>query len=260
MLPKLLLLLIAVLGAHAADPKPLLRAHAHNDYEHPRPLLDALDQGFCSVEADIHLVQGALLVAHDPEHVRPERTLENLYLEPLRRRAAENGGRIYRGGPPLILLIDIKTEAESTYAVLRTVLRRHESILTRFADGKICTNAVTVILSGNRPRATLLAEADRLAAFDGRIADLGQGLPAAFMPLVSDNFRSHFSWAGEGEMSPEELKKLQGMVDRAHREGRMVRFWAAPDTLNGWHLLRAAKVDLINTDQLAGLAAYLRQE
>ena len=29
---------------------PVRRAHAHNDYEHKRPLLDALDQGFCSVE------------------------------------------------------------------------------------------------------------------------------------------------------------------------------------------------------------------
>src|SRR5262249_1980163 len=34
-------------------PTPLIHAHAHNDYEHTRPLFDALDQGFCSVEADI---------------------------------------------------------------------------------------------------------------------------------------------------------------------------------------------------------------
>ena len=30
--------------------------HAHNDYLHSRPLLDALDQGFDSVEADVFLV------------------------------------------------------------------------------------------------------------------------------------------------------------------------------------------------------------
>ena len=27
------------------SPKPLLRAHAHNDYEHKHPLFDALEQG-----------------------------------------------------------------------------------------------------------------------------------------------------------------------------------------------------------------------
>src|SRR5947207_7295225 len=87
---------------------PLPQAHAHNDYEHTRPLLDALDNGFCSVEADIHLVDGRLLVAHDRAHVRPDRTLQSLYLDPLRERATHNGGRVYPGGPPVVLLVDFK--------------------------------------------------------------------------------------------------------------------------------------------------------
>lgn len=33
---------------------PLDRAHAHNDYEHARPLIDALERGFGSVEADVY--------------------------------------------------------------------------------------------------------------------------------------------------------------------------------------------------------------
>src|SRR4051812_12734941 len=36
----------------------LSRAHAHNDYEHEHPLLDALEAGFASVEADVWLVDG----------------------------------------------------------------------------------------------------------------------------------------------------------------------------------------------------------
>src|SRR5437016_4155385 len=81
------------------SPTPLIRAHAHNDYEHARPLLDALEHGFCSVEADIWLVDGKLLVAHDLDKVKPERTLQALYLDPLRERVRRNGGRVYRGGP-----------------------------------------------------------------------------------------------------------------------------------------------------------------
>src|SRR5256885_17113071 len=82
-----------------SGPPPLLRAHAHNDYEHARPLLDALDQGFCSVEADLWLVEGELRVAHDLADARPGRTLQRLYLDPLRQRARANGGRGFRGGP-----------------------------------------------------------------------------------------------------------------------------------------------------------------
>ena len=95
-------------------PKPLPRAHAHNDYEHDRPLFDALDHGFTSVEADIHLVDGELFVAHDSDEIKPDRTLRSLYLEPLNGRISQNGGRVYPNGPQFTLFIDIKTEAVAT--------------------------------------------------------------------------------------------------------------------------------------------------
>jgi hypothetical protein len=63
---------VAIIGtAGAADSReneeavPLERAHAHNDYEHERPLHDALGHGFKSVEADVWLVDGELVVSHD---------------------------------------------------------------------------------------------------------------------------------------------------------------------------------------------------
>src|SRR5437773_8402832 len=88
-----------VVNQSAAQPTPLIHAHAHNDYLHARPLLDALDHGFCSVEADIYLVEGQLLVAHDRDKVKPDRTLQSLYLDPLRERVRKNGGRVYPNGP-----------------------------------------------------------------------------------------------------------------------------------------------------------------
>jgi hypothetical protein len=123
---SLLLVSCASVGAIAADhgPRPLLAAHAHNDYEHPRPLFDALACGFASIEADIHLVDGRLLVAHDRKSVKPGRTLEALYLDPLRARVRENGGRVYRDGPTITLLVDVKSEAVATYAALDEMLGR----------------------------------------------------------------------------------------------------------------------------------------
>src|SRR5207302_8698740 len=119
--PLTLLLAIIAFGARSAPPTPapLLHAHAHNDYEHKRPLFDALEHGFCSVEADIYLVDGQLLVAHMRSQVKPERTLEKLYLDPLRERVKQNGGRVYAGGPEVTLLIDIKTDWKTTYTALR---------------------------------------------------------------------------------------------------------------------------------------------
>src|ERR1041384_749948 len=108
----------ALVSVRAHAQSPLDRAHAHNDYEHTRPLLDALDRGFGSVEADIYLVNGALLVAHERDSVRADRTLEALYLAPLRAWTAAHGGRVYGDRPPLTLLIDVKSQADSTWAAL----------------------------------------------------------------------------------------------------------------------------------------------
>ena len=118
-----------------AEPVPLIHVHAHNDYEHTRPLFDALDHGFCSVEADIYLVDGQLLVAHDRAKVKPERTLQALYLDPLRDRVKKNGGRVYPGGPECVLLIDEKTRWQTLYPVLRQTLKNYADMLTTFESG-----------------------------------------------------------------------------------------------------------------------------
>lgn len=251
---------LALAGARADGNQaaPLPRAHAHNDYEHERPLLDALEHGFCSVEADVHLRDGELLIGHDPEDLEPGNTLRKLYLEPLKTRVWENRGRVYPGGPSVILLIDFKTAAEPTYAALKEVLRGYEVMLTRFEPGQIVTNAVTVIISGNRPRERMLSEERRLAGYDGRLADLGKGLPPSFAPLISDNWRAHFQWDGSGPFPPEERRKLEEIVQQTHGEGKLLRFWAVPDAEPAWAVLREAGVDLINTDRLAELAAFLR--
>src|SRR6516165_4820653 len=121
----IVLLLGRVPGVGQETPKALVHAHAHNDYEHTRPLFDALDQGFCSVEADIYLVDGKLLVAHQRSQVKPERTLQALYLDPLRERIKKNHGRVYANGPECVLLIDLKTDWHQIYPVLREVLKEY---------------------------------------------------------------------------------------------------------------------------------------
>src|SRR6185295_6149561 len=112
-------LALIVGAAEPKPPTPLPQVHAHNDYEHARPLADALDHGFFGVEADIWLVNDQLLVAHNLQDAKPERTLQTLYLDPLRARVEQNGGKVFRGGPSILLLIDVKSDATNTYIALR---------------------------------------------------------------------------------------------------------------------------------------------
>ncbi len=238
---------------------PLPRAHAHNDYEHPRPLLDALEHGFCSVEADIHLVDGELRVAHNRAQTRPGRTLEALYLEPLRARAAAHGGRVYPGGPTFWLLVDFKSDGPPTWRALLAVLERYRPWLTEFGPDAARTNAITVVLSGNVPRDLLAAEPRRLAAVDGRLDDLEASPSPLLVPWVSARWGGVFTWRGSGPMPEVERAQLRDWAARAHAQGRRLRFWGAPDFEPVWREQLDAGVDLINTDRLAALARFLRQ-
>ncbi|MEU0895054.1 phosphatidylinositol-specific phospholipase C/glycerophosphodiester phosphodiesterase family protein [Streptomyces massasporeus] len=251
-------------GERTPRPRPLWRAHAHNDYEHPRPLLDALDHRFGSVEADIYLVDGQLLVAHDPEDLDPARTLESLYLDPLAARVRAHHGSVYRGyRGSLQLLIDIKTEGSSAYLELDRHLRRHRRLFTTYARGRVHRGPVTAVISGDRAaRAPMEAQTVRRAFYDGRLADLGGQAPASFIPLISDNWTLNFTWQGVGAFPDTERRKLRGMVKAAHHRGQKVRFWATPDLAGPardalWGELLAAGVDHLNTDDLAGLEAFL---
>ena len=248
----------------ATGPILLLRAHAHNDYEHDRPLYDALDHGFTSVEADIHLVNGRLYVAHDSHEITPSRTLRSLYLEPLSRRIAQNAGRVYPNGPQFTLFIDIKSEAVATYKVLSKMLAEYESIFTIFDSNGRTDRAVVAIVSGNRPRRLMQSEAIRYAGCDGRLEDLESNTPATLIPVISDNWTKHFSYNGTGLMSVKERQKLRRIVETAHKKGQRVRFWATPDRPSQarqtlWRELLSNGVDLLNTDDLSGLQHFLLQ-
>lgn len=270
LLLALVAMLLAALPAAAParpgqpDAEGLERAHAHNDYEHDRPLYDALDNGFKSVEADVWLVEGELLVAHDLEAVRPGRTLESLYLEPLRQRIKENRGSVYPGDDDYFtLLIDIKSEAVPTYAALHEALKKYPQVFTTFNRGEVKDGAVTAIVSGNRPRELMEQQRVRHAAYDGRLSDLGVSTDQTFVPLISDNWTRNFVWQGVGPMPEAEREKLRGIVSMAHANGQRVRFWATPELPGAreavWEELLAAQADYINTDNLDALERYLIQ-
>ena len=250
--------------------QPLDQAHAHNDYEHDRPLFDALEHGFMSAEADVYVSPIAraglgddLYVAHDPQDIDPSRTLASLYLDPLYALYQEQGVIQPNQQQPFQLLIDFKTEAESTWAALEAELEPYADMLSRYENGLVTPGAVTVVISGNRPIDTLAAAGRRLAFIDGRLADLDDAPPVELFPLISDNWTNHFRWTGDGAMPAEESQQLDGIMQQAHSLGYRIRFWATPDSPGEartavWTRLADAGVHHLNTDDLAGLEAFLR--
>jgi len=263
------LLCLALTPALGQEAGPRTRGHAHNDYLHERPLLDALEAGFYSVEADIFLVDGQLLVAHTAAELDPQRTLQKLYLDPLRERIAANAGQVYRANAErtttgkndvLWLLIDIKSAGLETYQRLHAVLQQYADLLTSVEGNTVKSGPVQIVISGNRPVEFIAAQTQRFCGIDGRLGDLNSLHPAHLMPMISDNWGLNFAWRGSDNIPDEELQKLKDIVQRSHERGRVVRFWATPENEKLWRVLWENQVDWINTDQLPELSGFLRAQ
>jgi hypothetical protein len=242
--------------------KPLIQGHSHNDYQRKNPLTDAIVLGFKSIEADIHLKDGKLYVAHDEEDIEPAKILESMYLTPLQKLVNRHNGYLYKNTSPLLLFIDIKTNADSTYRVLHETLSNYKKMLFTYNNNRETKGPIKVIISGERPIQLMTNQTERFAALDGRLADLETGTSKTLMPVISDKWTDAFKWNGVSDISEKELQKLSTIVSLTHKEGRLIRFWDTDSEdqetrFAMWKLLLDAHVDLINTDYIDDLQEYL---
>lgn len=217
---------------------PLRRAFAHNDFRQPRPLWDALEHGFTAVEADIFLVDGELQVGHGRADLTPGHTLQKLYLDPLAALVADRE-TVY-DDVPLMLLVDVKSEAGPTYAALHALLATYGGLFTQYRHDGTLSAPVEVVVSGHTDLPQMEAQLIRYASADARLAHLDD----ARSPVVS---MVSAKW--------NELLDLHALVERIHDFGCRARFWATGET--HWPDLVAAGVDLIIADDLAGLRRFL---
>ncbi|WP_347566542.1 phosphatidylinositol-specific phospholipase C/glycerophosphodiester phosphodiesterase family protein [Parabacteroides gordonii] len=237
-----------------ADTRIHYNAFSHNDYWRENPLLDALSFRFNCVEADLWLIDGELYVSHDRPQPDPSITFANLYLKPLAERIRANGGKVYSGSDcPFYLMVDCKEKGEAMYKVLKEQMESYKDFFCSVDNETYKEGPVLLFLSGDRPKESLPKEAGRFTFLDGQIKDLGKGIPASLAPVVSDNYADLFTWDGTGEMPADQLQKMREIIGEVHKEGKLFRWWGAPDTEIFKKFFIREGVDLIGADDLNGL-------
>ncbi|NCT74157.1 MAG: alkaline phosphatase [Chitinophagaceae bacterium] len=228
------------------------QVHSHNDYEQAFPFWLSWRQGFGSIEADIFLDQGELIVGHDPEQVKQRRTLDSLYLRPLLQCLQQNGGYVYADkSRQLQLMIDIKTAAIPTLDKLVQVLQNYPSLTT--------SPSVKIVISGNRPQPASFASYPDWIRFDGDLQKTYTPEQLTRIEMLSDNFARYSKWNGKGRLPESEQDTLQQLIKKVHTAGKKIRFWNSPDIMNSWYVYMGLGVDYINTDDINGISTFLQQ-
>lgn len=171
-----------------------------------------------------------------------------------------NGGKVYPGSDrPFYLMVDCKAQGEEMYKLLKKQMEPYKEYFCSVDNGEYKEGAVLFFLSGDRPKNSLPKENSRFTFLDGQIKDLGQGIPASLAPVISDNYSDFFTWKGEGEMPADQLQKMREIIRKVHDEGKLFRWWGAPDTEQFKRFFIKEGVDLVGADDLNGLYNVLNE-
>lgn len=224
--------------------------HAHNDYLNTRPFYDAFLNGMGSIEADVFPVGETLCVAHTKKEIDPRRTLDSLYLRPIQQIFS-----LAHQPHGFLLLVDIKEDYRRSLELLVRALRPLQPWLSQ--QGK--KGWLTVVISGARPGPAEFNNYPSYIFFDDDLRQKHTPESWSRVALVSMPFTRFSKWKGEGRISKSDRSKLHQVIDSTHKAGKPIRFWAAPDTKKSWKLQRRLRVDLIGTDRVAALAAWLKR-
>ena len=229
----------------AAAERPML-IHSHNDYCRRAPFWQAYAQGVYSIEADVFLHDGRLLVGHDVEDLSPDMTFESLYVEPIVTLFGRNGGRAWKDSDErLQLMVELKSATEPTLQAVTALLGRYPEVF----DPAVNPEAVRIAVTGRVPAPEDFGKYPAYVRFDGNWETDYTPDQLERIALVSVNFRTYSQWNGKGSIIPVERVKLEKIIDRAHGWGKPVRFWGAPEGTTVYYTFYDMGIDYINTDR-----------
>jgi alkaline phosphatase len=216
--------------------------HAHNDYQKPEPLTNALRHKVFSIEADVYLSNGRLLVAHDKKELPIAPTLDSLYLQPIielfrRNKGAISGDSSYTP----VLMIDIKDNGEAAIAQLINLVSRYHSVF----DRSINTKAVQLVISGDRSPSFKWASYPSYIFFDGRPNEIYDSSTLQRVAFISDSYLNY--------INPQDsiISRVGQVVKKVHGMGKLFRLWGSLDNPEFWKLQQQLGIDIINTDKVA---------
>ncbi|KAG6911901.1 hypothetical protein DXG01_000148 [Tephrocybe rancida] len=256
--------------------------HSHNDYWRDVPLLTAISFGVQSVEADVWLVDGQLLIGHEMAALTKERTLDSVYIQPLLNILAQqnpvnqfnvnqtrpNGVFDTSSGTPLQLLVDMKTDGVQTLPFVLKAMEplRKAKYLTTASQGSLTTGAVTAVGTGNTPLEGIKALEPRDLFFDAPLngltnSSINATWDVTLAPIASVDYDAVVGWNGIQDITEQQRSTITNLVQTAHSLGIKARFWDTPGWPiqardNVWKELTNDGADWLNADDLEAASNF----
>lgn len=229
-----------------AQEKKAFRIHSHNDYHQNIPFWNAFSNGLTSIEVDVFLENDSLFVTHGKSEIVRDRTIENLYLQPIQKVIDLKLGTLDK----LQLLVDFKSEAYPTLNKLIATLQKYPVIIN---DPRI-----SIVISGNRPKPEEYKNYPPYIHFDYQsLEKITENEQWKKIALISLNFKKISAWNGKGKLTDTDQQMISSVIAQAHQMNKPFRFWGVPDSKTAWKVMKEMGVDFINTDSPLESSIYL---
>ncbi|MBP1612954.1 MAG: Alkaline phosphatase [Bacteroidetes bacterium] len=231
-----------------------VKIHSHNDYTRTIPFYEAYSQKIYSIEIDLFYRNGKFYVSHDEADIDKQKTFDALYLDPLIALYRMNKGRVWADADrPLQLVIEIKSNDTNTFMnALVDIFKLYPEVFNPEKN----PNSVRIVITGKVPSADKFSLYPSYIGFDGDLNDKYTSEELKQIAMFSLDFGSLSHWNGKGSLMQDDKKKVTLAINRAHAQGKPIRFWGAPDGITAWETFYWMGVDYINTDHVEQCAEF----
>ena len=238
----LVLIIFGLSNLCAQSPK----IHSHNDYAQNVPFWNAFSAGVNSIEVDVFLKNDRLYVTHSESDIRNDRTIEQLYLQPLQKTIALGLGN----GQDIQILIDIKSDPYKTLDALVASLKKYPELTQN--------KKVAFCISGNKPKVSDFTEYPDFINFDYQSLENISAESWEKVSLISLDFGKFSTWNGKGRLTKLDKEKIVKIITKAHSYNKPFRFWGTPDSETAWKTFTELGIDFINTDHPFTCVQYVK--
>ena len=245
--------------------------HSHNDYWRSVPLYEALAAGCISIEADIWVTEDEeLLVSHTWRSTKKDRTLKNLYIDPLmnileKRNVSSTFSKRREVGVfeadadvSVVLLIDFKNNGRDIWPVLVRQLKhlRERGWLSYFDGERVIKGPLTIVGTGNTPFELIQKMgSDRFIFFDAPLNDASNpAYTSSNSYYASARMRKAIGlvWF---DLSVTQIDTLKSQIHVTADKHLVSRYWSTPSwpmSLRNkiWNTLMKNHVGMLNIDDL----------
>jgi alkaline phosphatase len=233
-----------------------VKIHSHNDYTRTVPFYEAYSQKIYSIEVDMFYRDGEFYVSHDEADINPKKMFEAMYLRPLVSLYEINKGKAWADAErPLQLVVEIKSDNTDDFMeALVKLCGRYPEVF----NPNVNPNAVRIAITGHVPTPDKFSQYPSYILFDGNLDDKYSEEQLKQVAMFSQDFKSLSHWNGKGSLVRDDKAKVVAAIDKAHAQGKPIRFWGAPDGITAWNTFYWLGVDYINTDKVEQCAEFFR--